>query len=56
MRLEGRAQVQDRIDVDALIDGLIEREGGFVANPADEDSTHETAPSADVSTGRPASA
>ena len=28
--------MQDRIDVDALIDGLIEREGGFVANPADE--------------------
>ena len=28
--------MQDLIDVDGLIDRLIEREGGFVANPADE--------------------
>jgi lysozyme family protein len=28
--------VDDTIDVDALVDGLIEREGGFVANPADK--------------------
>jgi lysozyme family protein len=26
----------DTIDVDQMIDGLIEREGGFVANPADK--------------------
>ena len=26
----------DEVDVDALVDGLIEREGGYVANPADK--------------------
>jgi lysozyme family protein len=28
--------MNDAIDVDGLIDGLIEREGGYVANPADK--------------------
>ncbi len=28
--------MDETIDVDALIDGLIEREGGYVANPADK--------------------
>src|SRR5690349_5113750 len=30
------AGMNDLIDVDGLIDGLIEREGGYVANPADK--------------------
>jgi lysozyme family protein len=29
------AQVQTQVDVDQLIDGVIDREGGFVSNPAD---------------------
>jgi lysozyme family protein len=35
LRLEGRERVNDSIDVNALIDALIEREGGFVADRAD---------------------
>jgi lysozyme family protein len=29
-------RVDETVDVDALVDGLIEREGGYVANPADK--------------------
>jgi lysozyme family protein len=35
LRLERRERVNDSIDVNALIDALIEREGGFVADRAD---------------------
>src|SRR3954451_524610 len=33
---EKEERVMDTIDVDRMIDALIEREGGFVANPADK--------------------
>ena len=28
--------MDETVEVDALVDGLIEREGGYVANPADK--------------------
>jgi lysozyme family protein len=34
-RLEGEALVQEAVDVDVLIDGVIEREGAYVSHPAD---------------------
>jgi lysozyme family protein len=35
-RLGRREQVDDTVDVDAMIDALIDREGGYVDNPADK--------------------
>ena len=35
LRLEEESAVDDAMDVDGLVEGLIEREGGYVANPDD---------------------